>query len=89
MKIGFAANEADGAAFALFLNVDGKMMVKQTHDNVMTIDDLAKYLKLSTSTLYKLCAEGKVPGTKIGRHWRFRKDIIDNWLGNVPRITKK
>jgi excisionase family DNA binding protein len=64
-------------------------MAKQTHDNIMTIDDLAKYLKLSTSTLYKLCAEGKVPGTKVGRHWRFRKDIIDNWLGEAPRRSKK
>ena len=57
-------------------------MAKQTRDMVMTIDDLAKYLKLSTSTLYKLCAEGRVPGTKIGRHWRFRRDIIDEWLGS-------
>jgi len=64
-------------------------MAKQTHDTVMTIDDLAVYLKLSTSTLYKLCAEGKVPGTKVGRHWRFHKDIIDNWLGDVARPAKK
>lgn len=46
----------------------------------MAIADLAKYLKLSTSTLYKLCAEGKVPGQKIGRHWRFHKDVIEKWL---------
>jgi excisionase family DNA binding protein len=52
-------------------------MAKQIHDTVMTIDDLALYLKLSTSTLYKLCAEGKVPGQKIGRHWRFHKVVID------------
>ena len=64
-------------------------MAKRTQDTVMDIGDLAKYLKLSTSTLYKLCAEGKVPGTKVGRHWRFRKDIIDNWLGDVPRRLKK
>lgn len=56
-------------------------MAKRTHDMVMTIDDLAVYLKLSTSTLYKLCAEGKVPGHKVGRHWRFHKDVIDQWLG--------
>lgn len=56
-------------------------MTKQMQDQVMTIDDLAVYLKLSTSTLYKLCAEGKVPGQKVGRHWRFHKDVIDNWLG--------
>jgi excisionase family DNA binding protein len=60
-------------------------MDKQTHEMVMTIEDLAKYLKLSLSTLYKLCAEGKVPGTKVGRHWRFRKDIIDDWIGRDAR----
>ena len=57
-------------------------MAKQMHDMVMTIDDLAKYLKLSTSTLYKLCAEGKIPGQKVGRHWRFHKIVIDRWLGD-------
>ncbi len=55
-------------------------MAKQMRDPVMTIDDLAVYLKLSTSTLYKLCAEGKVPGQKVGRHWRFHKALIDQWL---------
>ncbi len=64
-------------------------MAKQSADAVMTIDDLAKYLKLSLSTLYKLCAEGKVPGQKVGRHWRFRKEVIDHWLGEVPRAGKK
>ena len=52
---------------------------------VMTIDDLAKYLKLSTSTLYKLCAEGKVPGAKVGRHWRFHRATIDKWLVQSAR----
>jgi excisionase family DNA binding protein len=55
-------------------------MAKQTQETVMTIEDLAHYLKLSTSTLYKLCAAGKVPGQKVGRHWRFHKDVIDGWL---------
>ncbi len=64
-------------------------MAKQTQDAVMTIGDLAKYLKLSTSTLYKLCAEGKVPGQKVGRHWRFRKAVIDHWLGEVARPETK
>ena len=49
-------------------------------DAVMTIAELAKYLKVSKSTLYKLVQEGKVPGQKVGRHWRFRKETIDHWL---------
>jgi excisionase family DNA binding protein len=64
-------------------------MAKQMQDAVMTIVDLGKYLKLSTSTLYKLCAEGKVPGQKVGRHWRFRKEVIDHWLSAVPKPAKK
>ena len=62
-------------------------MAKQIADPVMTIDDLAQYLKLSTSTLYKLCAEGKVPGQKIGRHWRFRRDTIDAWLDDRRSVS--
>lgn len=64
-------------------------MAKKMTDAVMTIDELAVYLKVSLSTLYKLCAERKVPGQKAGRHWRFRKEVIDHWLGEVPRAGKK
>ena len=48
---------------------------------VMTIDELSDYLRISRSTLYKLAQEGKVPCKKVGRHWRFRKEAIDRWLG--------
>lgn len=49
---------------------------------VMTIIELSKYLKISRSTLYKLAQEGKVPGQKVGRHWRFHKAAVDRWLGD-------
>ncbi len=52
---------------------------------VMTIDDLASYLQLSKSSLYKLAQEGRIPGQKVGRHWRFHKDTIDEWLKRSPR----
>jgi excisionase family DNA binding protein len=48
--------------------------------DVLTIQELAAYLKISKSTLYKLVREGKIPSQKIGRHWRFRKGTIDRWL---------
>lgn len=52
----------------------------ETADDVLTIADLAVYLKIPKSTLYKLVREGKIPSQKIGRHWRFRKVAIDRWL---------
>ena len=47
---------------------------------VLTIEELAAYLKIPKSTLYKLVREGKIPSQKIDRHWRFRKKAIDRWL---------
>jgi len=55
----------------------------------MTIEQLCSYLQLSRSTLYKLAQDGKVPGQKVGKHWRFHRATIDNWLkgrslGEIP-----
>lgn len=49
-------------------------------NEVLTINELAAYLKIPKSTLYKLAREGRVPSNKIGRHWRFQKRTIDRWL---------
>jgi len=57
-------------------------------EDIMTIDDLAEYLKISKSTLYKLAVDGKLPGQKIGKRWRFHKDAIDEWLRTMP-VTKE
>ncbi|MBY0311764.1 MAG: helix-turn-helix domain-containing protein [Phycisphaerales bacterium] len=52
---------------------------------VMTITDLAEYLQVSKSSLYKLVQSGRVPGQKVGKHWRFHKDTIDAWLKQAPK----
>ena len=51
---------------------------------VLTIDELVEYLRIPKSTLYKLAQERKIPGQKVGRHWRFRKEAIDRWLEQLP-----
>jgi len=48
--------------------------------SIFTIGNLAEYLKISKSTLYKLAQHGKLPGVKVGRHWRFHKNAVDRWL---------
>ena len=55
---------------------------------VMTISDLAEYLQLSKSSLYKLVQCGKVPGQKVGKHWRFHREAIDEWL-KQPQNTSR
>ncbi|HPI77041.1 MAG TPA: helix-turn-helix domain-containing protein [bacterium] len=54
--------------------------MEEATDKVFNIDELATYLKIPKSTIYKIVREGKIPSQKIGRHWRFRKFAIDRWL---------
>jgi len=52
----------------------------ENSEAILTIAELAQYLRIPKSTLYKLAQEGKLPAQKVGRHWRFRKEAIDRWL---------
>lgn len=54
------------------------------HDDVMSIDELARYLKISRSTLYKQVQDGRLPGQKVGKRWRFHRAAIDRWLQSHP-----
>ena len=59
------------------------------HPNkVLTIEELAAYLKISQSSLYKPAQKGEVPGQKVGKHWWFRRDIIDQWLAESSSAIK-
>jgi len=60
-------------------------MTKQVPD-VLTLNEVAEYLRIPRSTAYKLAQEGKIPGQKVGRHWRFRRAVVDRWLGNDERL---
>ena len=57
-------------------------------DDILTIDTLAEYLKISKSTLYKLVQNGRLPGQKVGKRWRFHKGAIDDWLRQHPEQTE-
>ncbi len=47
---------------------------------IMTLNEVAKYLNIHVMTLYKLTREGRVPAAKIGGQWRFKRDVLDEWL---------
>lgn len=47
---------------------------------VMTIEELASYLKLATATLYRKVQDREIPFTKVGNLLRFTKSSIDSWL---------
>lgn len=49
-------------------------------DEILTLKEVAAYLKLAEKTAYKLAAEGKLPGFKVGGSWRFKESDIESWI---------
>ena len=48
-------------------------------NDIMTMKEVADYLKLNEKTAYRLTSGGKIPAFKVGGSWRFRKSEIDEW----------
>jgi len=49
-------------------------------DRWLTLDELAGYLKLSRSKLYRMAQDGEVPASKVASQWRFDRHEIDTWM---------
>lgn len=49
-------------------------------NEIMTLKEVAAYLKLAEKTAYKLAAEGKLPGFKVGGSWRFKRTDLEKWI---------
>lgn len=49
-------------------------------DDILTIEDVAKYLRVSERTVYDWVQKGEIPAGKIGTVWRFKKSDIENWV---------
>tara|TARA_R110002167_G_scaffold34019_2_gene108772 strand:+ start:1853 stop:2050 length:198 start_codon:yes stop_codon:yes gene_type:complete len=61
------------------------MVGKTMSDEIMTLKDVAVYLKLAEKTAYRLAAEGKLPGFKVGGSWRFKREDILIWIEEKKR----
>ena len=49
-------------------------------DRWLSVDEIADYLGIKRDTVYKWTSERKMPGHKIGRLWKFRKEEVDEWV---------
>lgn len=49
-------------------------------DQIMTVKDVASYLKLNERTVYRMATAAKMPAFKVGTSWRFKKEEIDTWI---------
>ncbi|MFQ6096695.1 MAG: helix-turn-helix domain-containing protein [Armatimonadota bacterium] len=58
-------------------------------DNLLTAKDVAKHLRMHIITVYRLAEQGKIPGVKVGRQWRFHQDVIDEWARGRSRAEQR
>lgn len=49
-------------------------------DKWLDINQIAEYLQASKEKIYKLAQQGKMPASKFGKEWRFKKELVDRWL---------
>ena len=51
----------------------------------MTVKEVSEYLRVSRASIYRLVKERKIPVSRIGKHFRFRKRTIDEWLTHMEK----
>ena len=60
-------------------------------ESVLTVKEVADYLRVNQRTVYRLAVEGKLPGFKVGATWRFKRLDIEGWItsqSNKPKGGK-
>jgi len=62
---------------------------KAMTDEILTLKEVAEYLKLAEKTAYRLAAEGKLPGFKVGGSWRFKREEIEKWIAEQSTARKE
>lgn len=58
-------------------------------DDILTIEEVAKYLRVSERTVYDWAQKGEVPSGKIGTVWRFKKSEIEKWVNDRLSSSSK
>lgn len=54
----------------------------------LTAEEVSEYLRLPLSTVYKLTQDKRLPGFKVGKHWRFRREAINEWIKQQESLNK-
>jgi excisionase family DNA binding protein len=57
-------------------------------ENLLSADQVARYLKVDKFTIYRLVSQKKIPAFKVGNQWRFKKKMIDAWLLKNSNLEK-
>lgn len=56
---------------------------------IMTLEEVARFLRLNKSTIYRMARDGTLPAWKLGNVWRFKKDAIEGWIANSEQAQQE
>ena len=64
------------------------------HEQVLTVKEVAQYLKVNERTIYRMAEAGRIPAFRIGNTWRIRESDLNVWIKNqyseeVDNVTDK
>ncbi len=54
--------------------------MSQTENEIMTIEEVAAFLRMKPQTIYTWAQEKKIPAAKLGKEWRFKRSVINRWF---------
>lgn len=58
-------------------------------DDILTIKEVAEYLKVNERTIYRLANKGDIPAFKVANAWRFRKSDMENWIAQQTQTPRE
>ena len=58
------------------------------NEEILTLKEVASYLKLAEKTAYRLASDGKLPGFKVGGSWRFKNEDVERWIEEQKTSNK-
>ena len=61
------------------------MPQNSSENGILTIKEVAEYLKVTERTIYRLAAAKRIPAFKVGGTWRFRAAGIDGWIADQSK----
>jgi len=71
-----------------------QVVFTKSNFQLMTVDEVARYLGIHAITVYRMLKKTDIPATKLLGKWRFKKDVLDRWLeermeGRLSRTSKR
>jgi excisionase family DNA binding protein len=58
-------------------------------EDLLTTEQVARYLSIDKFTVYRLVAQKKLPAFRVGNQWRFKKEMIEGWLKRNSNLQRK